>query len=75
VYPVRLEEVEGNIDPGEIRRVVSYVEEFRLQVETGERFVVRGNLEEVETRKGSFHQITLSYGREYFDQILKPTGA
>ena len=75
VYPVRLEEVEGNIDPGEIGRVVSYVEEFRLQVETGERFVVRGNLEEVETRKGSFYQITLSYGREYFDQVLKTAGA
>lgn len=75
VYPVRLEEIEGKIDSGEIRRVVSYVEEFRLQVETGERFVVRGNLEEVETRKGSFHQITLSYGPEYFDQVLKPAGA
>jgi predicted nucleotidyltransferase len=71
IYPVRIEEVEGSIDPGEIRRVVSYVEEFRLQVETGERIVVRGNLEEVETRKGSFHQITLSYGRDYFDQVLK----
>ena len=28
-------------------------------------------LEEVETRNGSFHQITLSYGRDYFDQVLK----
>jgi len=55
--------------------VVSYVEEFRLQVETGERIVVRGNLEEVETRNGGFHQITLSYGRDYFDQVLKPIGA
>ncbi|MBC8223742.1 hypothetical protein H8E65_04075 [Candidatus Bathyarchaeota archaeon] len=75
IYPVRLEEIEGNIDPGEIIRVVSYVEEFRLQVETGERIVVRGNLEEVETRNGSFHQIALSYGREYFDQVLKPIDA
>ncbi len=73
IYPVRLEEIDGDIDPGEISRVVSYVEEFRLQVETGEHIVVRGNLEEVETRNRSFHQITLSYGREYFDQILKPT--
>jgi predicted nucleotidyltransferase len=71
IYPVRLEEIEGNIDPGEISRVVSYVEEFRLQVERGERIIVRGNLEEVETRNGGFHQITLSYGREYFDQVLK----
>jgi hypothetical protein len=28
-------------------------------------------LEEVETRNGSFYQITLSYGRDYFDQVLK----
>jgi predicted nucleotidyltransferase len=74
IYPVRLEEIEGNIDPGEISRVVSYVEEFRLQAETGDHFVVRGNLEEVEKRNGKFQQITLSYGREYFDQVLKPIG-
>jgi predicted nucleotidyltransferase len=71
IYPIRLEEIDGNIDPGEISRVVSYVEEFRLQVETGERIIIRGNLEEVETRNGGFHQITLSYGRDYFDQVLK----
>jgi len=73
VYPISLEKIDGNIDPAEISRVVSYVEEFRLQVETGERIIVRGNLEEVETRNGSFHQITLSYGRDYFDQVLKLT--
>jgi hypothetical protein len=28
-------------------------------------------LEEVETRNGSFRQITLSHGRDYFDQVLK----
>ncbi len=28
-------------------------------------------LEEVETRNGSFHQIALSYGQDYFDQVLK----
>ncbi len=32
-------------------------------------------LEEVETRNESFHQITLSYGRDYFDQVLKPIDA
>jgi len=72
VYQVRLEEVDGDISPGEVTRIVSYVEEFRLQAEKGERIVVRGNLEEVETRNGRFHQITLSYGRNYFDQVLKP---
>ena len=52
IYPVKLEEIDGSIDPGEISRVVSYIEEFRLQVETGERVVVRGNFEQVETWNG-----------------------
>jgi predicted nucleotidyltransferase len=75
VYMVRLKEIDGDIGPREVTRIVSYVEEFRLQAETGESFIVRGNLEKVETRNGSFHQITLSYGREYFDQVLKPDGS
>jgi predicted nucleotidyltransferase len=75
VYPVRLDEIDGDISPRDVTRVVSYVEEFRLQAEKGERVIVRGNLDEVETRKVSFHQITLSYGREYFDQVLKPVGS
>jgi predicted nucleotidyltransferase len=75
VYVVRIEEIDSGIDLGDVTRVVSYIEEFRLQVEAGERVIVRGNLEEVETRNRSFHQITLSYGREYFDQVLKPIGS
>jgi predicted nucleotidyltransferase len=74
VYTVRLEEINCGIDSVDVTRVVSYVEEFRLQVEKGERVIVRGNLEEVETSNGIFHQITLSYGMEYFDQVLKPAG-
>jgi predicted nucleotidyltransferase len=74
VYPVRIEEIDGDISPDEVTRVVSYVEEFRLQAEKGDHVSIRGNLEEVETRKGSFYQITLSYSREYFDQVLKLSG-
>ncbi len=34
--------------------------------------LIRGNLERVEREDDVFHQITLSYGEDYFDQVLKP---
>lgn len=72
IYPVELGEIDRDIDPRDLGRVVSYVEEFRLQVEAGENALVRGNLELVETSDGQFYQIVLSYGADYFDQVLKP---
>ncbi|KON30640.1 hypothetical protein AC482_03320 [miscellaneous Crenarchaeota group-15 archaeon DG-45] len=69
IYPVELREMDRDID-GDLRRVVSYVEEFRLQVEAGEDALVRGNLELVEASDGRFYQIALSYGPGYFDQVL-----
>jgi len=71
VFPIRLEKISADIDPKEVVRVVSYVNEFVLQVETGEMAMIRGNLERVEAKRGIFHQITLSYGPDYFDQVLK----
>lgn len=71
IYPVELKEIDRDIDPQDLRRVVSYVEEFRLQAEAGEIALVRGNLERVETADGQFYQIVLSYGADYFDQLLK----
>jgi len=55
--------------------VVSYVVEFRLQLEAGETVLVRGDLGKVETREEEFYQITLSYGEDYFDHVLKAVGA
>ncbi|MFQ6053016.1 MAG: nucleotidyltransferase domain-containing protein [Candidatus Bathyarchaeia archaeon] len=75
IYPVELREIDREIDPRDLRRVVSYVEEFRLQVEAGEAALVRGDLERVSTADGEFYQVTLSYGRDYFDQVLKPLPA
>ncbi|MGD2200814.1 MAG: nucleotidyltransferase domain-containing protein [Candidatus Bathyarchaeota archaeon] len=72
VYPVRLEELKAGIDCGEVRRIVSYVEEFRLQLEPGERAFIRGNLERVERDGSDFYQMSLSYREDYFDQVLKP---
>lgn len=55
----------------DIVRVVSYLEEFRMQAWKDETAYVEGNLERVETQSGSFHQITLTYGPKYYDQVLK----
>ncbi|MCS7115195.1 MAG: hypothetical protein RMJ15_10160 [Nitrososphaerota archaeon] len=54
-----------------IERVVSYIEEFRMQAWEGEMVYVEGNLEKVETSYGSFRQITLTYGQGYYEQTLK----
>jgi predicted nucleotidyltransferase len=56
----------------DLRRVVSYLEEFRMQAWNGETVYVEGNLEKVEKRDGEgFHQITLTYGPRYYEQVLK----
>jgi predicted nucleotidyltransferase len=56
----------------DLRRVVSYLEEFRMQAWNGETVYVEGNLEKVEKRDGGgFHQITLTHGPRYYEQVLK----
>jgi predicted nucleotidyltransferase len=52
-------------------RVVSYMEEFRLQVRKDETVIIEGSLEEVISLKGSFYQIALTYCPRYYDQMLK----
>jgi predicted nucleotidyltransferase len=55
----------------EATRIVSYMEEFRLQAKEGEKAYVEGNLEEVATPDGSFYQVTLTYCPRYYEQVLK----
>jgi len=56
----------------ELKRIVSYLEEFRMQAWNGEMVYAEGNLERVELRNGEcFHQITLTYGPRYYEQVLK----
>ncbi|MHA1276008.1 MAG: hypothetical protein ACTSQI_06465 [Candidatus Helarchaeota archaeon] len=55
----------------DIRRILSFVEEFRGQVKRDETILVAGNLEKVTLLGGDFYQITLSYGPHYYDQTLK----
>jgi len=55
----------------DIQRILSYVEEFRMQAKGDEEVYVEGNLEEVVTPTNVFHQVTLTYGPRYYEQVLK----
>jgi predicted nucleotidyltransferase len=72
VYGIEpLEVLSGTREALEAVRVLSYMEEFRLQARKDEKICVEGNLEEVVSPKGSFHQITLTYCPRYYEQVLK----
>jgi predicted nucleotidyltransferase len=71
-YGVELVEVKSKppikVEP---TRVVSYVEEFRMQLFKDEVGFVAGWLEEVYTRSSSFQQIVLTRREGYYEQALK----
>lgn len=71
IYKVELLDTLGGHKVDDVERVVSYVEEFRLQAEKDDLVLVEGNLEQVTTPKASFHQIVLTYGPRYYEQVLK----
>jgi len=71
IYPIEVQEVLEGPRADDIRRVVSYVEEFRMQAFRDEEVYVEGKLERVVTPRGSFHQITLTQTPRYWDQALK----
>lgn len=54
-----------------IQRVVSFVEEFRMQASTDELIVVEGNLEQVIEPARAFYQVALTYCPRYYEQVLK----
>ena len=66
-----LEVLSGTKNGVQARRVISYVEEFRMQARRDETIYVEGNLEEVMTSKGNFHQVALTYCPRYYEQVLK----
>lgn len=70
-YPIELLEVLEGEKVEDIQRVLSYVEEFRMQARRDEEVYVEGNLEQVTTSTKAFHQITLTYGLRYYEQVLK----
>lgn len=52
-------------------RVISYLEEFRMQGQKDEKIYVEGNLEKVSTSNREFNQIMLTYCSRYYNQVLK----
>ena len=66
-----LEVLAGPKEALEVKRVFSYMEEFRQQAQKDEAIIVEGNLEEVQSAAGSFWQITLTYCPRYYEQVLK----
>ncbi|MEM3881625.1 MAG: hypothetical protein QXD19_07770, partial [Candidatus Bathyarchaeia archaeon] len=72
IYNVQVIDVlSGPREAAEVVRVFSYMEEFRQQVQKDETIIVEGNLEEVQSPKRSFHQITLTYCPRYYEQVLR----
>lgn len=71
ICKVEPEKILEGVKVDDIQRIVSYVEEFRMQAEKNEEVYVEGNLEQVVTSTEVFHQITLTYGPRYYEQVLK----
>jgi len=71
IYQIEIKDVLEGPKVDEIKRIFSYMEEFRMQAKRGEQVLVEGNLEKVVTGTKVFHQITLSYGPRYYKQTLK----
>jgi len=71
LYGVSVERILNGLKVDDIVRVVSYVEEFRLQAKEDETCLVAGTLEKVEGPGKSFHQITLTRKPRYYEQVLK----
>jgi len=69
-----LEVLSGSQAALEAVRVVSYMEEFRLQAQKDETVLVEGSLEEVVSPSGAWHQIALTYCPRYYEQMLKVAG-
>jgi predicted nucleotidyltransferase len=71
IYPIEVLEILEGPEVKNIQRILSYVEEFRMQTKRDEQVCVEGNLEEVITKTKTFHQITLTYCPRYYEQTLK----
>jgi len=73
IYGVEINRILEGVKADDVQRILSYVEEFRMQAMRDEEVYVEGNLEQVITSAKSFHQITLTYGPRYYEQVLKVT--
>lgn len=66
-----LEILKGPREASEAARVVSYMEEFRLQAFRDEKVYIEGNLERLLTPTHTNYQVTLTYCPRYYEQVLK----
>ena len=71
IYQIEVRDIIEGPKVDEIKRIFSYMEEFRMQAKRGEQVLVEGNLEKVVAENNVFHQITLTYGPRYYEQTLK----
>jgi predicted nucleotidyltransferase len=71
IYRIEPVKILKGPDNDKVDRIVSYIEEFRLQAHQDELVEVEGNLEKVTTPKRAFNQITLTYDPRYYEQTLK----
>jgi predicted nucleotidyltransferase len=72
VYGIEpLELIKGSKKGMEATRLVSYMEEFRLQAKRDETVIINANLEELKTKDGVSYQLVLTYGPRYYNQVLK----
>jgi len=71
IYQIDVKEVLDGPEAPDIKRIFSYMEEFRMQAKKGEKVLVEGNLEKVIDGTNIYHQITLSYGPRYYEQTMK----
>ena len=71
IYEIEITKNLNETKVDDVERILSYVEEFRMQAEQDEKVYVEGNLEQVVAPGKAFHQITLTYGPRYFEQVLR----
>jgi len=71
IYQVEIKKILEGLKADDVQRILSYVEEFRMQTKRDEEVYVEGNLEQVITPAKTFHQITLTYGPRYYEQVFK----
>jgi len=72
IYSIEIIDVLDGPRIDNLKRIVSFVEEFRMQAWRDEIIYVEGNLERVETKNDVFQQITLTYmPARYYEQVLK----
>jgi len=71
VYQVEINRFLEGVREDDVQRILSYVEEFRMQAERDEEVYVEGNLEQIINPAKRFHQITLTYRPRYYEQVLK----